>query len=73
MCLVTTESDFAREEGTRLITDKNDALDRVRGGVGGKYTVAKGYIGSPMSEVVVVLKVKVEDDTVVAEILWKWR
>jgi len=67
--LVTTESDFAREEGTRLVTfevngerwfipvtDQNAALDS--GGGREKSTGADGEVGSPMPGVVVGLKVR---------------
>ena len=60
--LVSTESDFSREEGTRLIVYQNAALDN-GGGRLDKYTGAEGFIG---------LKVKVVDETVAVEIVLRW-
>ena len=69
ICLVTTESEFAREEGTHIFMDQNAALNI--GGEGGSM-VSKGEVVFPMTGVVVVLKVKVGDEKVVAEIVRKW-
>ena len=69
--LVTTESDFTREEGTCLIAYQNAALNK-RGG-GDKYTGAKGgEVGSLNPGVLIGLKVKVVDEMVAAEILLRW-
>ena len=55
--MVTTESEFAREEGTPLVTYQNSTLDSEGGW--DKSTIAKGEVGSPMLRVVVGFKVKV--------------
>ena len=68
--LVTTESDFAREEGTCLIAYHNAALDN--GGRRDKYTQAEGEVGSPIPGVFIGLEVKVVDETVAVEILLRW-
>ena len=70
--LVTTESDFTRKEGTRLIVYQNAALDTGGGGRRDKYTGAEGEVGSPILGVFIGLKVKVVDETVAAEIVLRW-
>ena len=69
--MVTTESEFVREEGTRLIAYQNAALDN-KGGRRDKYTGAEGEVGSPIPVVFIGLKVKVVDETVAAEIVLRW-
>ena len=51
VCLVATESDFASEDSTRLVTDQNAALN-IKGG-GDKSMGAEGEVGLPMLGVVV--------------------
>ena len=68
--LVTTESDFAREEGTCLIAYHNAALDN--GGRRDKYTQAEGEVGSPILGIFIGLKFKVVDGTVATEIVLRW-
>ena len=64
--LITIESNFVREEGTRLITNQNTALDSWGGRE--KSKGAKGEVKSPMPGVFVGLKVKVGDETFTADI-----
>ena len=69
--LVATKSDLAREEGTRLVTYQNSALNK-RGAGGGGSIEAEGEVQLPMPGVVTALKVEVGDETAGVEIVWKW-
>ena len=69
--LVTTESDFAREEVTCLMAYQNAALDNGEGW-GDKYTGAEGEVESPIPGVFKGLRVKVVDETVTSEVVLRW-
>ena len=68
--LVTTDFEFEREEGTRLVTDQNVAIDSSGGRE--KSTGASGGVGLTMPGVVVGLKVMVGDMKFAEEIERKW-
>ena len=69
--LITTKSNFAKEEGNHLITNQKTDLDiRRKGGV--EIHGSQGEVGSPILGVAVILKVKVGDDTAAGGIVHKW-
>ena len=70
--LITTKSNFSKEEGNHLITDQKTDLD-IRGKGGVEIHGIRGEVGSPILGVAVGLKVKVEDETDAVEIVHKWK